>query len=149
MLILQETGLDLFTAGGQSGALGRSAPEGLHGGAAWNGGTARPATSSKPARTFARGAELVGRVTHVRDGDTIEVAEVPVRIANLDCAERGTAAGTRATQRMRELSGLGPMTCRLEGRTSYDRQVGVCALPDGRDLGEVLIAEAICARWRW
>ena len=33
----------------------------------------------------------VGMVTHVRDGDTIEVRGVPVQIANLDCAERGTS----------------------------------------------------------
>jgi endonuclease YncB( thermonuclease family) len=40
---------------------------------------------------------VVGMVTHVRDGDTIDVRGVPVRIANLDCAERGTSAGDRAT----------------------------------------------------
>lgn len=93
------------------------------------------------------GLSLSGRVTHVRDADTIEVSGVPVRIANLDCAERGTAAGERATERMRQLVVLGPFSCQLEGRKSYDREVGVCALADGRDVGEILIQERQCGRW--
>ena len=43
-----------------------------------------------PSRWSPSEGRLVGMVTHVRDGDTIEVRGVPVRIANLDCAERGT-----------------------------------------------------------
>lgn len=35
-----------------------------------------------------------------------------------------------------------------DGRPSYDREVGRCALRDGRDLGEVLIAEGACGRCR-
>lgn len=93
------------------------------------------------------GADLAGRVTHVRDGDTVEVSGVPVRIANLDCAERGTAAGERATERMRQLANLGPFFCDLEGRKSYDREVGTCRMVDGRDVGEVLIGERQCSRW--
>lgn len=90
---------------------------------------------------------LSGRVTHVRDGDTVEVAGVPVRLANLDCAERGTSAGERAAARMNQLANAGSFSCRLEGRMSYDREVGLCDLPDGRDVGEVLIAERQCGRW--
>ncbi|WP_141102008.1 thermonuclease family protein [Oceanicola sp. 22II-s10i] len=96
----------------------------------------------------ARGETLKGRVTHVRDGDTIEVSGVPVRIANLDCAERDTPAGRAATRRMRALVGGGELNCRLEGRRSWDREVGTCALADGRDIGEMLIADRTCARWR-
>lgn len=91
--------------------------------------------------------DLSGPVTHVRDADTIEVAGIPVRIANLDCAERGTAAGDRATERMRQLVRLGPLLCHLEGRQSYDREVGTCQLTDGRDVGEILINERQCGRW--
>lgn len=36
----------------------------------------------------------------MRDGDTIVVGLIPIRIANLDCAETGTAAGERATRRL-------------------------------------------------
>ena len=34
---------------------------------------------------------LTGKVTHVRDGDTIEVNSVPIRLAALDCPESGLA----------------------------------------------------------
>ena len=91
---------------------------------------------------------LVDRVTRVRDGDTIVVGLIPIRIANLDCAESGTAAGERATRRAKELVANQTVQCRLEGRRSYDREVGVCALEDGRDFGQVLISEGVCSRWR-
>ncbi len=94
------------------------------------------------------GLALTGAVTHVRDGDTVEVAGVPVRIANLDCAERGTSDGRRATDRMRSLSERGALTCRLSGRRSHDRAVGTCRLADGRDIGAVLISEGLCRRWK-
>ena len=76
----------------------------------------------------------------MRDGDTIEVADTPVRIANLDCAERGDADGPRATSRMRELVARREVVCDLERRMGYDREVGTCALASsGEDLGEILI----------
>ena len=93
------------------------------------------------------GLDLAGAVTHVRDGDTLEVEGVAVRIANLDCAERGTSPGRRATDRMRSLSGRGPLTCKLSGRKSHGREIGTCRLADGRDIGAVLISEGLCRRW--
>ena len=33
---------------------------------------------------------LTGTITHVRDGDTIEVNNIPIRLAALDCPEKGT-----------------------------------------------------------
>lgn len=79
----------------------------------------------------------------------IEVAGVAVRIANLDCAEGDTAVGQAALARMRELVAGREVACQLEGRRSCDREVGTCALASsGEDLGEVLIAEGTCSRWR-
>lgn len=124
-------------------------PRVLNGGGAWGssnrgawGGVAVSQSPSKP------GAMLVDRVTRVRDGDTIVVGLIPVRIANLDCAESGTAAGERATRRAKQLVADQTVQCRLEGRRSYDREIGVCALEGGQDFGEVLIAEGYCSRWR-
>lgn len=93
------------------------------------------------------GSAVSGVITYVRDGDTVEVLGVPVRIANLDCAERGTAKGRAATVRMRELAHTGAFSCQLEGRKSYDREVGVCSVA-GRDVGEIMISERYCRRWR-
>lgn len=117
------------------------------GGDAWRGtGSARREPAPAPTRA-ARGAQLIDHVTRVRDGDTIVVGLIPIRIANLDCAETGTMAGDRATRRMQALVRGQQLTCRLEGRRSWDREVGLCALPGGRDIGEVLIAEGLCERW--
>jgi endonuclease YncB( thermonuclease family) len=91
--------------------------------------------------------QVVGTVTRVRDGDTIEVAGVPIRIGSLDCAESGTAEGSRATERMRALASRRTLTCYLNGRTSYDRKIGSCRLDDGRDLGGIMISEGLCSRF--
>ena len=119
-------------------------PTALRGGAAWRG--MRPVTREEGA--MLNGTRIAGPVTHVRDGDTLEVRGVPVRIANLDCAERGTGAGRTATQAMRRLAGRGPLTCSLSGRRSYDREVGTCRMQDGRDIGAVLISQGVCRRWQ-
>jgi endonuclease YncB( thermonuclease family) len=81
-----------------------------------------------PARPGAR--TLTGSVTHVRDGDTIEVSGVPIRFAGLDCAELGTAAGERAKQKMVRLVAGRQLQCELTGRRSYDRMIGECDLRD-------------------
>ncbi|MEP3667039.1 MAG: hypothetical protein ABJN42_09945 [Roseibium sp.] len=118
-------------------------PRVLNGGDAWRGNRA-----SRNAAPAAAGGELVDTVSRVRDGDTIVVGRTPVRIANLDCAESGSSAGDRATRYITRLVNNVQLQCALEGRRSYDREVGVCRLPDGRDVGEVLIAGGYCQRWR-
>jgi endonuclease YncB( thermonuclease family) len=93
------------------------------------------------------GYDLVGPVTHVRDGDTIEVNGVPVRIANLDCAELGTPAGESAKALMRSWASRATASCTLEGRQSYDREVGVCSIEGHGDVGEAMIRAGACRRW--
>lgn len=128
-----------------------SAPRILRGGDALNGGRhglGGFALAPNPsASTPSKGGQLIDRVTRVRDGDTIVVGLIPIRIANLDCAESGTFAGETAISRAKQLVAGATLTCQLEGRRSYDREVGLCTLPDGRDFGEVLIASGTCHRW--
>lgn len=100
-----------------------------------------------PVVAMSSSEELVGRVSHVRDGDTIEVSGVPIRFGSLDCAESGTSAGERATARMRTLVAGQTLTCYLNGRTSYDRKIGSCRLQDGRDLAAIMIREGYCGRF--
>jgi len=90
---------------------------------------------------------LQGPASHVRDGDTIEVENVPIRLGSLDCPEMKTSAGQRAAKRMRTLVSGEILTCHLNGRTSYDRKIGSCRLLDGRDLGAVMIREDLCRRF--
>ena len=90
---------------------------------------------------------LQGRVSHVRDGDTIEVDGVPIRFGSLDCPEMNTSAGQRAAASMRSLVSGEILTCYLNGRASYERKIGSCRLPDGRDIGAVMMREGLCRRF--
>ena len=89
-------------------------------------------------------ADLVGHVSHVRDGDTIEIGGTPVRFRDLNCAELGTGAGARARDEMIALVRNREVSCRLTGRRSYDRHIGDCRLRDGRDLGDAMRARGVC-----
>ena len=90
---------------------------------------------------------IQGRVTHIRDGDTIEVNGIPIRFGSLDCAESGTRAGEVATAAITELVAGAELTCHLNGRSSYDRRIGSCQMPDGRDVGGLMIKEGHCGRY--
>tara|TARA_R110002049_G_scaffold137350_2_gene297352 strand:- start:33319 stop:33972 length:654 start_codon:yes stop_codon:yes gene_type:complete len=92
-------------------------------------------------------SQISGPVTRVRDGDTIEISRVPIRFGSLDCAEQDTLEGQRATARMRTLISGQSLTCFLNGRTSYDRKIGSCMLPDGRDLAGIMISDGYCGRY--
>lgn len=92
------------------------------------------------------GTPLNGTVTHVRDGDTIEVAGTPIRLNGLNCDEIGTPLGDRARHAMQELSAGENVTCTLNGDRTFDREVGRCQLSDGRDLGLVMIEQRLCGR---
>ncbi len=88
-------------------------------------------------------------MTHVRDSDTIQVAGTPIRFGSLDSADRDTKEGQAATARMRELVSGQPLTlsCALKGRSSHDRKIGSCRLPDGEDLAGIMIREGYCGRF--
>ena len=92
------------------------------------------------------GAILEGRVTHVRDGDTIEVAQIPIRLAALDCPEVGSIAGDLAKSVAQEFLGSQAI-CFLTGAKSYDRFVAYCEIR-GRDFGESLMRETNCKAWK-
>ena len=84
----------------------------------------------------------------MRDGDTIEVTGLPIRLGSLDRAERGTVKGAMATAEMRRIVAGQRLECRLTNRRSYDRTIGECQLPDGRSISRVMIKEGYCRRWR-
>ena len=86
---------------------------------------------------------LTGKVTKVRDGDTIVIADQPVRLAALDCPEKGKFGGEAATALMKQLTQGATVTCELDGTTTYDRVVGYCSAR-GRDLGQQMIDAEVC-----
>jgi endonuclease YncB( thermonuclease family) len=82
---------------------------------------------------------IEGRVTVVRDVDTIVVAGTPVRLNGLDGPETSTRIGREARTFMTRLVRGQTVTCQLNGERTYDRWVGVCYL-DGQDIGAIAVA---------
>lgn len=90
-----------------------------------------------------------GRVTTVRDVDTVEVRGVPVRLNGLDGPETSTRAGRDARNFMVRLLRGKSVTCHLTGARTYDRWVGTCYL-DGIDIAAIAVANGHaldCARF--
>lgn len=85
--------------------------------------------------------QVSGPVTKVRDGDTFLVKGVPIRLNGIDAPEMRTQAGKAARYAVERIIAGQPLTCTLTGDRSYDRMVGTCYLPDGKDVGEELIRQ--------
>ena len=96
---------------------------------------------------------IEGRATKVRDGDTIVVSGIPVRLNGIDAPETSNRYGREARNFMSRLVRGRTLTCELNGERTYDRWVGVCFVKnDGEfvDIGAVLIANGFaldCARY--
>ena len=88
---------------------------------------------------------ITGIISHVRDGDTIEVDGIPIRLAALDCPEKNTKPGQEAARAAESYENLA-VTCELTGARTYDRFVGYCKV-DGDDLGELMINYTDCTVW--
>ena len=88
---------------------------------------------------------LTGTVTNVRDGDTIEVGGIAVRLSALDCPENGTQEGDRATELAQKFRGT-EARCELTGAKSYDRLVGYCDV-EGADFGLYMMQNSSCKVW--
>lgn len=92
---------------------------------------------------------ITGTVTHVRDGDTIEVGEVPIRMNGVSAPELDEPLGERAKKFMLDLVMGQPVRCELNGQKSYDRFVGICYLRD-KDIGLSVIEAGLaldCPRY--
>ena len=88
---------------------------------------------------------LRGTITHVRDGDTFEVLETPVRISALDCPENNTSAGQIATRFAKQFKGKQAI-CELTGAKTYDRIVGYCSI-EGKDFAHLMVENKLCKFW--
>lgn len=82
---------------------------------------------------------IEGRVTVVRDVDTIVVAGTPVRLNGVDGPEVSSRAGRDARTFMIRLVRGEIVTCQLNGERTYDRWVGICFL-DGQDIAAIAVA---------
>ena len=84
-----------------------------------------------------------GRVTFVRDGDTVDVRsgdrEIRVRVYGIDTPERGQPWGAKAKRFTADLVGNRDVVLRVRAKDKYDRTVAEVILPDGRNLSEQLL----------
>ena len=93
----------------------------------------------------------VGSVTHVRDGDTIEIGPKVIRLIGVDTPERGDCGYAEATARVQQLVGnkgvIAVPDRRIDNTDRYGRLLRyvVVKAPDGSsiDVGRLLIAEGL------
>ena len=76
---------------------------------------------------------------YVIDGDTIVVEKIKVRLAGIDAPELDQPWGQKSKWEMVKICIGQSIRVELTGETSYDRLVGTCYLPDGRDIGAEII----------
>ena len=94
-------------------------------------------------------APIVGRVTQVRDGDTIEVEGQPIRLQGLAAPELRQPLGREAGRYLRGLILGRQVRCEPDGTRTFDRVVALCRL-DGRDLGAIMVSQGLardCERY--
>jgi len=93
---------------------------------------------------------LIGRTDHVRDGDTLVVSGVPIRLQGLAAPELGEKWGRASRDAMQRIVAGERLHCDLTGERSYDRSIGVCRLDDGRDIAAILVGQGLgrdCPRY--
>ena len=81
---------------------------------------------------------LTGTVTKVRDGDTIEVGKIPIRLNGVSAPEMNEPLGPQSKAFMADLVMGKRVRCEMNGQNTYDRCVGTCYLGD-RDIGAAVI----------
>ena len=85
---------------------------------------------------------LTGTVTKVRDGDTIEVGKIPIRLNGVSAPELNEPLGPQSKAFMVDLVMEKSVRCELDGSKTHDRFVGICYL-DEHDIGARLIANGL------
>jgi len=81
---------------------------------------------------------LEGTVTKIRDGDTIEVGRIPIRLNGVSAPELNEPFGKQSKQFMINLVDGKRVRCELDGKKTHDRFVGICYL-EGLDVGSLVI----------
>ncbi|WP_299146849.1 thermonuclease family protein [uncultured Tateyamaria sp.] len=101
-----------------------------------------PKSDHAPPPPIPSSMQLKGRAW-VIDGDTIAINRIKIRLAGIDAPELDQPWGQKSKWEMVKLCKGQVITVKLTGETSYDRLVGTCFLPDGRDLGAEIISAGL------
>lgn len=105
------------------------------------GATALAPLPAMPSSGFLRGK------CYVIDGDTIVIARTKIRLAGIDAPELDQPWGQKSKWAMVAICKGQIVTARLNGERSYDRLVGTCYLPDGRDIAAELVKQGLALDW--
>jgi|MEHZ01.5.fsa_nt_MEHZ011543583.1_2 micrococcal nuclease len=92
---------------------------------------------------------LTGDVTKVRDGDTIEVGKIPIRLNGVSAPEMREPLGHQSKSFMVDFVMGKRVRCELDGTKTHDRWVSICYL-NGRDIGAAVIGAGLaldCPRY--
>ena len=81
---------------------------------------------------------ITGTVSKVRDGDTLKVGPVAIRLMGVNAPELGEVLGVASRDFMKRLVLAKQIRCEMNGDKSYDRFIALCFL-NGKDIGETLI----------
>jgi len=95
---------------------------------------------------LSKSSNLIGIVTHIRDGDTIIIGAIPIRLAALNCPEKDTEKGKYAAELAKQFVGE-IANCELTGAKTYDRFVGYCSI-NGNDFGQFMMQNSSCKVWK-
>jgi micrococcal nuclease len=98
----------------------------------------QPKIKHAPPPPIPRSMQITGRA-YVIDGDTIIIKKIKIRLAGIDAPELDQPWGQKSKWEMVRICKGQIITVDLTGETSYDRLVGTCFLPDGRDIGAEII----------
>jgi micrococcal nuclease len=85
---------------------------------------------------------LTGRVSYVRDRDTIELGSMAIRLQGLAAPEWDEPGGNEARKAMIKLVHGKEVRCELDGTRTYDRCARICYL-DGRDIAEAMVSAGL------
>lgn len=89
-------------------------------------------------------AQTITGPATVRDGDTIVVNRVPVRLNGLACPELNEPGGWAAKKQMIRMTKDQLVTCMLNGERTRDRMVGICTNKRGMDFAAKMVASGAC-----
>lgn len=103
-------------------------------------------TAVPPPRLVAEPRILRGHCWVV-DGDTIVIDKVHVRLAGIDAPELDHPLGQKAKWALHALCKGQVVTVTLDGSVSHERAVGICYLPDGRDLAAEMVKTGLALDW--
>jgi micrococcal nuclease len=97
---------------------------------------------------FQRKKQSITGPCWVIDGDTVDIQGNRIRLAGIDAPELDQPYGKSAKWALVNLCKGQMVTAVFEEGSTYDRDVAICYLPDGRDLSAEMVKAGMAIDWR-